>query len=72
MDRQLDWLDQTWEIKRNIAHRYAGVPFSEQLRDMEARLREKWAERGWTYPEPSLAGLPKRPDEDRRQMGSQL
>jgi len=33
---------------------------SEQLRDMEARLRKAWAERGWTYPEPSLAGLPPR------------
>lgn len=63
MDKPADWLDQTWEIKRNIARRYAGVPASEQLRDMEARLRVEWAKRGWTYPEPSLAGLPKRLDE---------
>lgn len=55
-----DWLEQTWEIKRHIAKRYAGVPMSEQLRDMEARVRKAWAERGWTYPEPSLAGLPPR------------
>lgn len=47
-----DWLEQTWEIKRNIAHRYAGMPMSQQLQDMRERLRQEFAERGWSYPKP--------------------
>ena len=58
MNRPTDWLEQTWEIKRNIARRYAGVPMSEQLRDMHARVLEEFRKRGWHYPEPSLAGQP--------------
>ena len=51
MDEPMDWLETTWEIKRRIAERYAGVPMSEQLRDMHARVLEEFRRRGWDYPE---------------------
>ena len=56
MNRPVDWLEQTWEIKRNIARRYAGVPMSEQMRDMRKRLQEEFRRQGWPYPESSPAG----------------
>ena len=58
MSKPVDWLEQTWEIKRNIARRYAGVPMSEQLRDMRERLKEEFRKQGWPYPETSPAELP--------------
>ena len=58
MSNPVDWLEQTWEIKRNIARRYAGVPMSEQFRDMRERLKEEFRKQGWPYPETSPAGLP--------------
>ncbi len=51
MNESMDWLEQTWEIKRNIARRYAGVPMSEQLHDMHTRVLEEFRKRGWEYPE---------------------
>lgn len=51
MTKSKDWLEQTWEIKRNIARRYADVPISEQLSDMHARVLEEFRKRGWIYPE---------------------
>ena len=51
MNEPMDWLEQTWEIKRNIARRYAGMPMSEQLRDMHARVLEEFRKRGWDYPD---------------------
>jgi hypothetical protein len=56
MSNAADWLEQTWEIKRNIARRYAGVPMSEQLRDMRERLKDEFQKQGWPYPEPVSAG----------------
>jgi hypothetical protein len=58
MSKPVDWLEQTWEIKRNIARRYAGVPMSEQLRDMRERLKEEFRKQGWPYPETCPAGRP--------------
>ena len=58
MSKPVDWLEQTWEIKRNIARRYAGVPMSEQLRDMRERLKEEFKKQGWPYPETSPAEPP--------------
>ena len=58
MSSPVDWLEQTWEIKRNIARRYAGVPMSEQLRDMRERLKEEFRKQGWPYPETPPAGPP--------------
>ena len=51
MNDPTDWLEQTWEIKRNIARRYAGVPMSEQLRDMHARVLDEFRKRSWDYPD---------------------
>lgn len=51
MNDPTDWLEQTWEIKRNIARRYAGIPMSEQLRDMHARVLDEFRKRGWDYPD---------------------
>ena len=56
MDKHADWLEETWEIKRSIARRYAGVPMSQQLRDMHIGVLEEFRKRGWNYPEPSIAG----------------
>ena len=50
-----DWLHETWNIKRALAERYAGVTPSEQLRDMRARVEAEWARRGWTLREPTDA-----------------
>ena len=58
MSKPVDWLEQTWEIKRNTARRYAGIPMSEQLRDMRERLKEEFRKQGWPYPETSPAELP--------------
>lgn len=51
MDKRHDWLEETWEIKRAIAEKYAGKPMSEQLRDMHVSVLEEFRKRGWTYPE---------------------
>ena len=59
MNEPIDWLEQTWEIKRNIARRYAGIPMSEQLRDMHARVLDEFRKRNWDYPDLSRASLPK-------------
>ena len=32
-----NWLEQTWEIKRALAHKYAGISPSEQLPDSDYR-----------------------------------
>ena len=66
MNEPMDWLEQTWEIKRNIARRYAGIPMSEQLRDMHARVLEEFRKRGWDYPDLSRASLPKREEKGAR------
>lgn len=66
MDKPTDWLEQTWEIKRNIARRYAGVPMSEQLRDMRERLREEFKRQGWPYPEPCSADSFQHADTDKQ------
>jgi hypothetical protein len=50
-----DWLHQTWDIKRILSERYAGVTPSAQLRDMRARVEAEWARRGWTLREPADA-----------------
>jgi len=55
MDAQMNWLEQTWEIKRKIAEQYAGVSPSEQLRDMSERVAEEWRKRGWTLVEKGAA-----------------
>lgn len=60
MDKHLDWLEETWEIKRSIARRYAGVPMSQQLRDMHVCVLEEFRKRGWDYPEPCIAGQARR------------
>jgi len=44
---QTDWLEQTWEIKRNLAEQYAGVSASEALARMRESVREEWVKRGW-------------------------
>lgn len=59
MNEPTDWLERTWEIKRNIARRYVGMPMSEQLRDMHARVLEEFRKRGWDYPDLSPPSLPK-------------
>ena len=56
MDGHPDWLEQTWDIKRKMAREYAGVPMSEQLRNMHARVLEEFRNRGWKYPEPGISG----------------
>lgn len=56
MDKPLDWLEETWEIKRSIARRYAGVPMSRQLHDMHLSVLDEFRKRGWDYPDPALAG----------------
>ena len=55
MDRHPDWLEQTWEIKKNMALKYAGMPISEQLRDMHLRVLEEFRNRGWKYPENAIS-----------------
>lgn len=57
MDKPMDWLEQTGEIKRAIARRYAGVPMSEQLRDMRERLHKEFEKQRWPYPESAPTGL---------------
>ncbi len=52
MDKRHDWLEETWEIKRAIAQKYAGKPMSEQLRDMHISVLEDFRKRGWNYPNP--------------------
>jgi len=66
MDKPMDWLEQTWEIKRSIAQRYAGVPMSEQLRDMRERLRKEFEKQGWPYPELTPMGLSRDADPGRK------
>lgn len=56
MDRHPDWLEQTWEIKKDMARKYAGTPMSQQLRDMHVRVLEEFRNRGWKYPEPAITG----------------
>ena len=56
MDKPADWLEETWEIKRGIAQRYAGVPMSQQLSEMHICVLEEFRKRGWEYPEPSFVG----------------
>lgn len=51
MSEPMDWLEQTWEIKRKIAEKYAGVAMSEQIRDMRERVMEEWKRRGWAWTE---------------------
>ena len=51
MSDQSDWLEQTWEIKRQLARKYADVSPSEQLRDMREAVEREWKERGWTLRE---------------------
>jgi hypothetical protein len=58
MTKPANWLEQTWEIKRNIARRYAGVPMSEQLRDMREHLKEESRKQGWPYPKTSAVKRP--------------
>ena len=48
MSDQSDWLEQTWEIKRQLARKYAEVSPSEQLRDMREAVEREWKKRGWT------------------------
>ena len=47
MSDQSDWLEQTWEIKRQLARRYAEVSPSEQLRDMREAVERELKKRGW-------------------------
>ena len=49
-----DWLEETWEIKKTLARRYAGKPMSQQLQDAHACVREEFRKRGWEYPEPAV------------------
>ena len=60
MDKHPDWLEETWEIKKGIARRYAGVPMSQQLRDMHVHVLEEFRKRGWSYPEPTVRGQTRR------------
>ena len=56
MNKHMDWLEETWAIKRSIARRYTGVPMSQQLRDMHVCVLEEFHKRGWDYPESSPVG----------------
>lgn len=47
MTEQKDWLEEIWDIKRQLAQEYAGIPASDQLADMRRRVAEEWAKRGW-------------------------
>ena len=51
MSDKKDWLEQTWEIKRQIAAEYAGVSPSRQLKDMRAKVIKEWKRRGWGRPD---------------------
>ncbi len=61
MSETKDWLEQTWEIKRQMAERYAGMPASEQVADMNAKVIEEWRKRGWTLRESVDASCDVRP-----------
>ncbi len=50
-----DWLEETRDIKKSIAKRYADVPMSQQLREMHSNVVEEFRKRGWTYPEHLIA-----------------
>jgi len=51
MNEHSDWLEQTWEIKRDIAKQYEGKKMSEQLHDMHVSVLKEFRKRGWDYPE---------------------
>jgi len=52
MNEQRDCLEETWEIKKQIARQYAGIAMSQQLREMHNIVVEEFQKRGWNYPGP--------------------
>jgi len=58
MSNQKDWLEDTWDIKRRLAERYAGVTASEQLKSMREAVAREWKRRGWELVEGSPGRLP--------------
>jgi len=58
MSDQKDWLDETWEIKRRLAERFAGVRASEQVKSMRESVLREWKKRGWELVEGSPGKLP--------------
>jgi hypothetical protein len=59
MTDRTEWLEETWEIKRKLAEKYADVQPSEQVKQMRDLVVREWKKRGWTLAEPQRPGLPR-------------